>query len=335
VSDTYDLFCALIDEHGYTPLDAADSLHLDFATKERYRKRRNKQAQRASLNPDYLRRLTVEHRPALDLLATDDGPSAIRIPQNGGPPPLQPLVLPDANAMLLGDLHTPYHNRQLIERGLTVKRRDFPHIPRLIIIGDLYDFASISRHPKDQQEASVDEEIEIAGALLYEFSRHFEEVYICAGNHDRRLMRQVGALGLQRLIDMSVAAARRTHGDFPEPTVTELDYLTLQATTPERSWRVGHPGNYSGDGGKTPALIASRQRINVATGHNHHVGMQISDCGGYLGWDIGHCLDAARINYKVQNLTKYKAWSAGFGFIENGYAFAYTERFTPWAVLGL
>jgi hypothetical protein len=312
VSDTYDLFCALIDEHGYTPLDAADSLHLDFATKERYRKRRNKQAQRGSQRP-------VSN--AID----------IRIPQNGGPPPLQPIVLPDANAMLLFDLHIPHHNVRLLEQALTVKQRFFPHIPRLIIGGDLFDGASISRFPKDEQEAGIAEELALGGEILRELARHFDTVYLTNGNHDRRFTRLAGGLTLQNIIDMALGA-RRPDG---EPIVTNLDYLQLDAPGTNRRWCIGHPSGYSGDGGKTPAAIALRRQVNVATGHNHHIGIQQSACGNFLGWDVGHCLSPERINYKVQSLSKFNEWSAGFGFIEDGYAYAYTERHTNWSQLGL
>lgn len=257
-------------------------------------------------------------------------PAALpKIPRGDAPPLDAAARLATTSALVISDLHVPYHNADLLQRAIDLKNRRFPEVDQLIIAGDLFDFASISRHPKDGREAAINDELKTAGAVLRELLRPFSRAYILPGNHDERLAKKLEAhVPMRFLIDGCLG------GDRPDCEIitTEYDYVYLDHPEPERQWIIGHPSHYSGQGGRTPAQIAELEHRNCMTGHNHVIGLSQSPSGRYIGVDIGHMTDPHKHLYVRRRLTKYPRWSAGFAVIVDGYAHPFYERFTNWRI---
>jgi hypothetical protein len=247
----------------------------------------------------------------------------ISIPTSSLPPVESALNIPDANALVIGDLHIPYHNRTMLERAIQVARRH--SIRRVIIGGDLFDFASLSHHPHNAPEQDPSATIRLAGDVLRALLAHFDEAYICNGNHDERFAKRLDrAWDLQLLINAAMGR------DWPacSVSVTNLDYVYLGD-----NWIVGHPSSYSGQGGKTPADLADLYQRNVVTLHNHVIGMAQSKSGKYIGVDCGHMTEAGQHYYQARRLSKFARWNAGFMVVSNGYPYTYSEQFTDWSLL--
>lgn len=244
----------------------------------------------------------------------------------GAVEPLEREVrITDPNALVVSDLHVPYHNAALLNTAVRLTVTRYPQVKQVIIAGDLFDFASISRHPKDGREAAITEELKTAGAVLRALLAPFERAYVLPGNHDERLARKLEAhVPMRFLIDGCLG------GDRPacEIVTTEYDYVYVEHDDPERRWVIGHPSHYSGQGGRTPAAIADLEGRCVMTGHNHVIGLQQSASGRYVGIDIGHMTDPSRHLYIKRRLTKFARWSAGFAVLVDGYAYPFWERFS-------
>lgn len=246
------------------------------------------------------------------------------------PEPIQtekPLYIPDANALIIGDLHIPHQNSQMLVRAIKVTQKYHPSVRRFIIGGDLFDFDSLSRHSHAQKETDPNDAIRLGGHVLRAIGASFDEGIIVPGNHDRRF-----AAKLDRDFDMELLVNAALGNKWPHAKIkiTNLDYVYLGA-----DWVVGHPSHYSGLGGKTPSEIAAVWEKNIVTLHNHIVGVSQSKSGNYIGVDCGHMTVPDQHSYLHRSLTKFTRWSAGFCVIENGYVYTYSERFTDWKKMGL
>lgn len=262
------------------------------------------------------------------MLAFDE----IAIPGNGGAPAQPILAVPDANAFVCGDWHSPYHNRLMFQRMIYLKERHYPHIPRLIVPGDLFNYEALSNYPADAEQQDPEEEAEITGALLFMVLSHFKEVYICSGNHDERFGKK---LNKRYSLKRQIYGALEGRTVECEIHVTDLDYINVNHPDDlRREWRIGHPNCYSGTPAKTPADMAQLYQRNVMTGHNHLVGQAQTKDGRFQGIDIGHMTDAGRHYYKRRRMAKYSEWCAGFAVLEDGWASVFSERFTNWGKLG-
>lgn len=246
---------------------------------------------------------------------------------------VRPLTVPDANALVFSDTHIPHHSTLMLQRAIYITLRYFPHIRRFVMAGDSWDFSSISRHPKDQPYEDLDDVLEKGAEVYRAIGDYFDEGYITNGNHDARIGLKLDApFTLKRVFN----SAFGDHWPACKLHITNLDWVHMDSADgdPSKKWTIGHPSNYSGSAGRMPSEIADLEQRNVATGHNHLVGMAQSKSGNYLGIDIGHMTDPSSHYYVVRRLQKFSRWNAGFLIISNGRPYPYWERWTDWNALG-
>lgn len=253
------------------------------------------------------------------------------IPENAASSIPTPLAIPTPNVLVLSDLHCPYHNRAMLRRALQVTRRHYPHIKDVAIIGDIFNHAQISRHPKDAPEVDLNTEHNITAEVLRAILKYFDNAYICMGNHDIRVSRK-----LEQPYDLAKLIYGALGGVLPacKLHVSNLSYLYVDAPAYERRWMLGHPSKYSGQGGKTPSEIADIEHVNVVCAHNHRIGRAVSRDGRWEGVDLGHMTDPTQHFYIQSSMNTFPKWSSGFAVISDGYAETFTERFTNWRSLG-
>lgn len=241
-----------------------------------------------------------------------------------------PLRIYDGDALVLGDLHFPHHNKLMLIRAINLLAQRFPHIKRIIFGGDTFDFSKISQHPHTSREAGTSETIRLGGDVLRVVLKLFEEAIFLNGNHDERVAKKMDdAWDLELLIN---AALGQYWPDNCDVKVSNLDYLLVDH--PERQWVIGHPSHYSGQGGKTPSDLADVWGRNVITFHNHVCGESPSKSGNFVGIDAGCMTVAEQHSYQNRRLTKFTRWQCGFVVLSDGYAYRFTENFTDWKALG-
>lgn len=271
-----------------------------------------------------VRSIVKRHRRAAGLTVEVSSELEIEMPLSAHVE--KPLFIPDANALVIGDLHIPHQNTTMLVRALKVVKKYHPSVRRFIIGGDLFDFDSLSRHSHDQKETDPNDAIRLGGHVLRALGAELDEGIIIPGNHDRRFAKR-----LDQDFDMELLVNAALGQKWPRARlkITNLDYIYLGAT-----WVVGHPSHYSGLGGKTPSDIADVWQKNIVTLHNHIVGQSQSRSGRYIGVDCGHMTVPDLHTYLHRGLTKFAKWNSGFCVIENGFPYVYTEQFTDWAKLG-
>ncbi len=90
-------------------------------------------------------------------------------------------------ALILSDLHIPYHSTDALKRALDYGRDE--RASTVIINGDMMDCAMISRYDKTRATPSLLEEVEIGREVLAMIRRRLPQVRIIyrLGNHEERL----------------------------------------------------------------------------------------------------------------------------------------------------
>lgn len=283
---------------------------------------------------DRLLAMTHASEPEMHLTLTSPTAPTVAFPTiaipNVDTTPLESvLTIPDANLLVMCDLHIPHHNSLMLRRAIYITRKYFPHITQYAVIGDSWDWSSLSRHPKNAPAEDIETCLELGAAIYRRIGEYFTDGYICNGNHDERLGLKLDApFTLQRVFNSAFGAAWPT----ARMHITNLDYLRVQDAV--HPWIIGHPAHYSGMGGKTPADMADIIGCHIATGHNHLIGLSQSKSGKFVGVDVGHMTDEARHYYVKRRLTRYARWNSGFLIISNGYPYHFTERFTDWSSYG-
>lgn len=268
------------------------------------------------LVPDEPERLTV----------SESEPQTYQIPEPS-PSRLEPVVeVAETSALVLGDLHCPYHNAVMLRRAIQICTEFFPLVKAIIFGGDTFDFPSISAHPQTGEAADPDAVIDTAGAVLRAMLAHFDFAYFVNGNHDERVAKKLNRpLHLRHLISAALGSQRPPC----EVVISNLDYLHLG-----EKWLIGHPSQYRAQGGRTPAELADKYGRNVITFHNHQIGLTQSKSGKWIAIDAGHMTDPNRHSYVARRLTTFPAWAAGFVIIDRGYPYVFPEISTDWAAWG-
>lgn len=92
----------------------------------------------------------------------------------------------------LPDVHAPYHDAKLFASALALIKNLKPH--RVVLLGDLFDFHSISRWNQSQERLdALQDEIDLGVLLLRDVRKAAPNAIIdyTMGNHDERLRRFV------------------------------------------------------------------------------------------------------------------------------------------------
>jgi predicted phosphodiesterase len=245
------------------------------------------------------------------------------VPRPAEPEFATPLEITSSRALVIADLHVPYHSATFLSRALSVAQA--MSVNDVYIVGDLFDFSSLSNHPANEFRMSVDREIELAGAVLESIARapFVKRIIITNGNHDERLAKRAGANILLRHI-VEAAVGRRQLSC--EVIVTEYDYVFHNS-----SWVLGHLSQFSKRPGEAARRIAEVYQRNVAVGHDHIQGFTSTADGQYLAISVGamaHTNEAGRSSfwYKERRLNSYSPVVNGFLILDEDVPYLFNER---------
>lgn len=185
--------------------------------------------------------------------------------------------------MIIGDTHFPaVHPKYLAFLRKVHKKYK---INRVVHIGDVVDWHSVSLHDKHPDCPLSLIEYERACELLEEYAKVFPKVDVCIGNHDQRLYKLATTTGIHPSLVKG-----------PEE---------LWPMCPHWKWKVNHVideviynhgTNYSG---KSPAFNAAiSQGVSVVSGHTHTVAAIGSSNSGLrpqciFGMNVGCGVDIA------------------------------------------
>lgn len=222
------------------------------------------------------------------------------------------LMTPYANALVIGDLHAPYQNSQLLQKAIDLALS--AGITQVDVAGDLHDFNSLSPMNKGEPTTAVDIDLKHSRQILTVLAHHFEKIRIVSGNHDEYFMKKRGGT-FQDLIYNEVL-----QGKYSDQIVaTDYDYL-LRGD----QWIIGHLSSYDEEAGKLAARIADLTDRNVAVGHDHLRGHKYSE-KGRIGISIGAMLTPDRFWYKQRRLNTFPPFQLGFLLIIDNQPYHFSD----------
>lgn len=219
-----------------------------------------------------------------------------------------------STTLIVPDVHCPYHDQHawdlMLEAGKTISP------DAIVVMGDLLDCYTVSRHSKDPARAgTLDKEVAAAREMLDQLDSlgAKEKVYL-EGNHEQRLVRYIqdkapelfGIFDLPKLLHLA---------DRGWEWVAYRDHKRRGAV--HFTHDTGHSGRY--------AVYRSLDvyQHSVATVHTHRMALVVEGnavgepkVSAQFGW-LG---DVDKIDY-MHRATAKKNWALGFGI---GYTDAQT-----------
>src|SRR5258706_5040052 len=117
----------------------------------------------------------------------------------------QALEVNTSGALIIADLHAPYHSQAYLNQALDIAA--MTNISDVFILGDLFNFDSISRHPRNAPITDINEDICCVGAVLSAIANesNVRRIIINSGNHDEWLARQANTnLSFEHLINAAI-----------------------------------------------------------------------------------------------------------------------------------
>ena len=240
----------------------------------------------------------------------------------------QPLIFTAGDICFACDFHIPCHDEALIDYMINVCK-DL-NIKKLAIDGDYLDCDNLSIFTSTTEsnrsnvitwKAEKDEGRKVMTRLLEWFS----DIYICAGNHENRIIALTG--GKEGFKDIIAAMMPRniTISDYEKRVhVTIDDFMILNHTYVDENgnnrvqeWRLCHPKNFSILPLRVARALSAKFEMNIhmAHGHNLLAGRNIS--GKYICIEGGGLFDREALEYTCRTTT-HPVMRSGFFILKNG-----------------
>ena len=218
------------------------------------------------------------------------------------------------------DFHAPVHSELWVERLARVGHA--LDVPTLVVGGDLFDFADISRHGSDQTVPDINETLRVGGEILRYLRQVFPQIIVLPGNHDRRVAKKLDRdLSWENVVRMAV-------GDMTGITTTNSDYLYVNDNP---GWACGHPSFFSVQPTVGLRQVALYRKRHILGSHNHVQGVsKVND--EYICIDPGAMCDRMATSYYMRGngISKLQEWSNGFVIIDNDVPQLFADRLVHW-----
>lgn len=202
------------------------------------------------------------------------------------------------------DAHVPFEDKRCFNLALKVCKSFKPDIQ--VILGDFWDFYSVSFHSKERRGPKLADELEAGKVRLEEITKlgGKRKVFVC-GNHEYRLDRYIA----------DRAPELAGWGLSPKDIVMELGWEFIPYKDFAKIGKL-HVTHDVGHAGKT-ALVASQAAYegNLVIGHTHRMGTfytgsvrgdhHVAMSPGWLGSE-------KKVGYMYK--AKLREWQHGFGY---------------------
>lgn len=225
-----------------------------------------------------------------------------------------PITIELDNAAFTGDFHVPFTNERLIQRLFDAA--DEHGTKDLIIGGDFWDCDNYSKFTHLTSTLCFKEEIEEVRKELKRLLSHFERLYICRGNHEKRwLDLNAGKMGMRELF----ALARPTNlseDDWDRRvTITMDDHIHL--IHKGELWLLCHPRNFRIVPLSVAQDLAAKNLCNVVTFHGHAFRQGRDRSGRFRVAEGGGLFDRAALDY-MRETTCHPMTRSGFYILKDG-----------------
>ena len=223
-----------------------------------------------------------------------------------------PITIEADNLVVSSDWHVPYVDEKLFEKLMNVP--DETGIKKLTITGDLFDADSYSRFTPMAPGCSFKDECNNVRERLEAVLSVYEQVYICRGNHEKRVIdMNMGKFQMQELIDMCIPDDMSKREFDIRVKVTNDDHL--HAVVNGRKWLFSHPRNFRIINLSVARDLASRYQCSQIVAHGHQLAQGYDRSGTLRLLDGGGLFDKYQLAY-LRETTCYPETKNGFVILE-------------------
>lgn len=259
-------------------------------------------------------------------LAADTLPKAVDLP-----PIMDRLEVPYEDTLLLSDVHLPYHDEQVLAEALTFAKA--AKLRLCVLNGDILDLHWASDYVNLTSEDVGESFNQLGQFYVTLLDAGITKILHNFGNHEDRIMRKTGGkLALWSLIAMSIDTLESRQRLRVRKTVsaTNRHYVRLQECPDGKDWVIGHPRRYRKKRLSLSSEIAQgRMLSHVATGHQHHYGITISENGQFFAVDLPCTQDPERVEYLSVGIDPASSPVRGFGWLFDGVPGLWWSEATP------
>ena len=223
----------------------------------------------------------------------------------------EPFEIKQSKVLILSDLHFPYQHNEGITLALKYGLEN--DVNCILINGDLFDFATISRHERDWRSRTVFDEFESVKTFLKGLRDAFPSAKIIykLGNHDERFEKYLYAKAPE-IFDCV---------DFKLEILLKLGELRIEIVKDKLPIHIGkltvlHGHELAGgSGGVNPARGAFVKTLsNILIGHFHKTSNHVETTmhGDVISVHSQGCLCGMNPLYMPIN-----KWNLGFSYVEH------------------
>lgn len=207
--------------------------------------------------------------------------------------------------MAVPDLHIPFHHKDAFRFLAAVKKKYKPN--KIVNLGDLEDWHSISMHDHDPDGLSPGMELEALRKGVKPLFKLFPSMMICTSNHGSLPLRRAFKFGLPSELIKSYKDILQMPDGWQIADSWEVDGIVYE-----------HGEAFSGQQGAIKSANANMQ--STVIGHIHaFAGIQYSANSKHLifGFNVGCLIDRAKYAFAYGKKIKSKP-ILGCGIIRNG-----------------
>ena len=177
-----------------------------------------------------------------------------------------PYLINQSRTLIISDLHFPYQDNKAINIAINYGKEK--KVNCILLNGDVFDFAGISKHEKSWRQRSVHQEFEAVRIFLNSLREHFPKAKIVYkyGNHDERYEKFL-FLKAPEIFDCT---------DFKLEVLLKLGELKIEVVKDKLPIKIGkltvlHGHElFGGSGGVNPARGTFLKTLeSVVVGHYH------------------------------------------------------------------
>lgn len=236
------------------------------------------------------------------------------------PPIMDRLEVPYEDALLLSDVHLPYHDENVLSEALAFSRA--AKLKLCVLNGDIVDLHWASDYVNLTSEDVGESFRQLGQFYVTLLESGIRTILHNFGNHEDRIMRKTGGkLALWSLIALSIDTlpSRERLRVRKAVSATNRHYVRLKDCPDGKDWVIGHPRRYRKKRLSLSSEIAQGRTLShVATGHQHHYGFTISENGQYWAVDLPCTQDPERVEYLSVGLDPASSPVRGFGWLFDG-----------------
>lgn len=217
----------------------------------------------------------------------------------------------EGDYLILNDVHVPYQDQALLERAKKSGMK------RVILAGDVVDFASISRFEHRVKPPSVSEELTALRVFFEWLLTWADEVVYLPGNHEERLLKHLS-------LDFADFVRMVTSDERVIPTPYDRVFLMSGS---ER-WLICHQINISRNKLKVADDLSHKYLRHVLVTHQHKNALARDVYGNFIVCSVGGCHDPKKAAYVQLKTTTSAVQEQGFATIINGRVALYDPQGT-------